>query len=230
MKNQGIPKSLRNRALHRKALLACQQENYSEATADLQYIFDSNPEPAEKASASYLQGDVLKAQNQFEQAIPFYRQTGVLQPGTRIAQAALGSEGDCLFAIASGKNDAAKFSEALSVYGKLLETDGLLPEYEMMTRYKTGRCYQLQNDPQKAAFEYKKLIDSLTAKQIADNPQARFWSLKALNELESIALKNSDRDLIEIASSSVRAMTAAALLTPDEAKKRNQALLKHKRK
>lgn len=229
MTSTTMPAGLRNSALYRKALLAYQQNDFAAASENLRYIFDSRPGKEDEASACYLQADVLKAQNSFADAIGFYRRAAALQPGTRLAQAALGSEGDCLFAIASSESSTAGFGNALKVYRRLLETEALLPEYELMTRYKTARCLQLLDSYREAALEYRKLIDGISPKRLEDGPEERFWMLKSLNELEWIALKNSDIELIEGTMDVIGRLSASGFLKPENARDRIRALRRHKR-
>ncbi len=231
-KNTKLPQTIQTQALYRSAVLAYRKNQQDEAMTFLRKILKEYPENTDNlADVYYLAGDILRSRNQFAEAAESYRKAAELRPETRLAQAAAGSEGDCLFALAAKNDKAGEFRSALAVYMKLLEQKNLLPEYQVMTWYKAGRCHQLLGESEKAAALYEKMLYYLPAQDLQSRPVERYWILKGMDAFELIAMKNSDAGLINKAVDAMN-MLLNANAAPDknDYKTRIKTLKKQKRK
>lgn len=221
--------SIRAQALYRKALLEYQLKHYKEADTLLKTLEkDFSAEPC-FAGACYLRGELHRARNEFSAAAACYRKAAALNKGSVLEQAALGSEADCLFAIASNDDSAQAFRDALAHYENLLAIPGLLPEYEVMTLYKTARCRQLLGETEKAAGDYKKLLYFLPVKELPARPRECFWILKGMSALERIALQSADAALINSAIDALHRLNAAGVPGQGNYRRRIGELRKLKR-
>lgn len=222
---------LQARALHRQALMAYKRKDYQTAERLLIEIRTNFASVAPMAENYFLMGDIYRAQSKFDEAEEAYRNAASLRPDSRLAQAAAGSQGDCIFAIATANDDQAGLERAQLIYEKLLTVPDLLPEYRIMTHYKVGRCLQLRGNIHEAFAQYRKLISGLSRADAAANPILLFWAEKAVNTMELLALKNSNTEMIH---DTILAMKALVRI-PELAKKANfttriQRLENHKRK
>lgn len=215
--------AIRAQAFYQKALLACREKNYDEAMTLLQ-----NDDAAGLADAWFLRGDVRKAQNRFPEAMEAYRKAAGLRPGSALAQAALGAEADCHFAVASSQDKTSEFRAALKLYLALLEQKDLLPEFELMTRYKAGRCQQLLGEREAASETYRQLLFRIAADDFAKQPAECFWIVKTVSALELIALKNPNAETIDTALRALSRLALSGVGDRDDLRKRMKTLRKLK--
>lgn len=206
---------IRAQAMFRKAQISCRNKDYSGAEKILKDLIKNHPVMNDSADVHFLHGDVLRKQNRFEEAAESYQRSAGKQPGTSLAQAAAGSEGDCYFAIAAKNDDIKGYRKALDLYMSLLSQKDLLPEFYAMTAYKAGRCHQLLGETRPAVEQFRKLLSFLPADRLSARPAERFWIIKGMNAFEVIAMKSTDAGIINDA---IRVMTALhnAGVAPDQ--------------
>lgn len=224
-----IQPSIRAQALYQRALLAYQGKDYRMADELLNGFEKHFPSAPCAADVSYLRGELFRARNEFQSAASSYRKAALLRPGTALEQAALGSEADCLFAVASSDDSSQAFRDALAHYEKLLAREDLLPEYEAMTRYKIARCLQLLGETEQAAAGYKKLLYCVPLKTLPERPRERFWILKGMDALELIALQSADAGLIDAAMEAMSRLNLPGIAEHENYRRRIGELRKLKR-
>lgn len=189
-------------ALHRQAVIAYNRKDYSAAEAILQTIRTDYAPVAQLADNYFLLGDIYRAQSNFTAAAAAYEEAAKRRPGSRLAQAAIGAKGDCIFALATTSESQNKFREAREIYNQLLQMQDLLPEYRIMTTYKIARCTQLIGKTDDAFEQYRMLVTGCS-KDLLQNPVICFWIVKGMDALELIALKSTN---IEKINDAIRTM------------------------
>ncbi|MBO5958821.1 MAG: tetratricopeptide repeat protein, partial [Lentisphaeria bacterium] len=172
--------NIQARALYQQALLAYKKNDFVTAERTLQMLQEKFAKNAPLADVYYLTGDVRRAQSKFKEAADAYAEAARLKPDSRMAQAANGSRGDCIFAIATASEDQAALENALQIYNDLLNTRKLLPEFRIMTMYKAGRCLQLLGRQQEAFARFRSVFSAVSGQQAAEDPVRNFWILKAV--------------------------------------------------
>lgn len=189
-------------ALHRQAVLAYKRKNYSTAEELLQTIRTDYAAVAQLADNYFLLGDIYRAQSNFAAAATAYEEAAKRRPGSRLAQAATGARGDCIFALAAASDSQNKFKEAKDIYESLLQMQDLLPEFRVMTGYKIARCTQLSGETDSAFEQYRMLVTG-SSRELLRNPVVRFWVTKGMDAMELIALKSTS---IEKINDAIRTM------------------------
>lgn len=227
---QGQSPDLQARVIFREAMLAYRNDDFSGALTTLNRIFTEYPKSETLTDAYYLQGDIQKKQNEFEKALESYRKIAELTPRSHLAQAAIGSAGDCWFAIACRDDAAANMQNALALYNSLLEREDVLPEYRAMTLYKSGRCYQILSQDQNALRRYKVLVFGSTPEWMANHPLELYWIRKAVAEMEQIALSQQNIEAVEDTIRALNLLGRNGLEKADVIRKRISAMKKLKRK
>lgn len=190
-----ISPSIHANALHRQAVLAYNRKNYASAEALLLKIRTDYASVTQLADNYFLLGDIYRAQSNFTAAAAAYEEAAKRRPGSRLAQAATGAMGDCIFALAAASDSQNKFKEAKEIYKNLLQMQNLLPEYRIMTDYKIARCTQLIGETDAAFEQYRMLVTGCSREQLR-NPVIRFWVIKGMDALELIALKSTNIEKI----------------------------------
>ncbi len=183
------------KALQRQAILAFNRKNYETAEEILLKIRTDYADVASMADNYFLLGDICRAKSDFTAAAAAYGEAAKRKPGSRLAQAATGAMGDCIFALAAASDSQNKFKEAKEIYKSLLQMQDLLPEYRFMTDYKIARCSQLSGETDSAFEQYRMLVTGCPAAQLR-NPVIRFWIMKGMDALELIALKSTSIEKI----------------------------------
>ena len=199
------PPAIRADALFKQAALAFREKHYITAENLLLKIRTDFAEAAPLADNYYLLGDIYRAQNKFEEAIQAYDEAAKRRPGSQLAQAAIGSKGDCLFALASASNNQSHFKEAKEIYEQLLEMQDILPEFRIMTFYKVARCMQLLGETDQAFNQYRMMLSAVPHKEAAASPVMIFWISKGMDAMELIALKSTS---IEKINDAIRTMNS----------------------
>lgn len=215
-------------ALYKQALLAYRKKNYSLAEELLQKIRSNYASVAPLAENYYLLGDIYRAQSKFTEAAAAYDEAAKRRPGSRLAQAAIGSRGDCIFALAAAHESQVRFKEAKEVYEQLLKMEDLLPEYRVMTYYKVARCTQLLGETDAAFEQYRMLLSSVTRESAASSPVIRFWLTKGMDALELIALKSTNIERINDAIHTMDTLNRSGIMEKQKYPARIQRLNNYK--
>lgn len=145
------------------------------------------------AEAYYLNGDILRAGTDFQEALGFYRKALAVRGDSPLGAAAHGSIGDCLLALAACDpgNSKKLAAEALKSYQALLERPSGCPApYEAMGLYRSGRCLELLEHEEEAAEQYRKVLYRFPASEAAVHPVETTWCVRAAEALISIAEKH----------------------------------------
>lgn len=146
------------------------------------------PQSEYVAAARAIQGESLKAQLRFDEAIPFFDEILRAAPGTPEARAAAESKGTCLFAL--GNTDVARYSEAEDCFRQL--RDDAPFAQKMQLTYKIGRCRERLGDVRGAFDSYYSNVASYEAPSRSIPPAARrdaeeWYSKSLLNAAELAA-------------------------------------------
>lgn len=192
-------------ALYKQADLAFREKHYISAENLLLKIRTDYADVAPLAENYYLLGDIYRAQSKFIEAAEAYSEAAKRRPGSQLAQAAIGSKGDCFFALASTTNSQSHFKEAKDVYEQLLNMQDILPEFRIMTLYKVARCMQLLGETDPAFNQYRLMLSAVPRSQAETSPVMIFWISKGMNALELIALKSTS---IEKINDAIRMMNS----------------------
>ena len=229
MKNDKFPQ-IQARAIFEKALQHYKNKEFNAALKLLNELYERFPETASVGDAYYLHGDILREDGDFAAAIPYYRKAAETRPGTVIECAALGSIGDCMFAIAtSGSSRPRKeLNQAVSCYRKLLEQENCPPQLQMMATYKIGRCVGKLENEEAAADYYKQLLYKLPAAEAELRPVETVWCVKAAEALVDIAAGNPLRSTVEDAKFALHWLLDAKLIDRKTAEERFEKLKKQK--
>lgn len=194
---------IRARALYEMAQLCIRRGDYAEAEIRLRRLEQDDSNPVHRAWAHYLRGDSLRARNLFSDAQVEYRRAASLKPNTLLAQAALGSAADCLYAEASLQNSRVLFQTAAQAYQSVLDLPDLAREYRAMALY--GRAASLLGaDREEDAYaEFRKLLYLIPPRQAKTRTTEAYWVVRATRELERLARKDPTIDRIDTAISAL---------------------------
>lgn len=217
---------IRARALYEMAQLCIRRGDHVEAEACLHQLERDYADPVHQAWARYLRGDSLRARNLFTDAQAEYRRAAALRPGTLLAQAALGSAADCLYAEASLQNSPSMFQTAAQGYQSVLDLPDLSREYRAMALY--GRAAALLGAGQEddAFSEFRKLLYLIPPRQAKTRTIEAYWVVRASRELERLARKDPSIDRIDAAISALNWLGQSETGDPRDLRMRIRSLRK----
>ena len=229
MKNDKFPQ-IQARAVFEKALQHYRNKEFSAALKLLNELYERFPETSCIGDAYYLHGDILREDGDFSAAIPYYRKAAKTRPGSIIECAALGSIGDCMFAIATSGSSRPReeLNLAVSCYRKLLELENCPPQLQMMATYKIGRCVGKLENEEAAADYYKQLLYKLPASEAELRPVETVWCVKAAEALIDIAAGQPLRSTVEDARFALHWLLDAKLIDRKTAEERFEKLKRQK--
>ncbi len=218
------------RALFEKALQAQKSGDAEGALKLLNELYERFPDTVCIADAYYLNGDILNAGGSYAEAIAYYVKAMGARPDSILECAALGSIGDCMFAIASAGNNKSKseLSSAISYYTKLIRKENCPAPFVAMATYKIGHCFELLGNDENAANYYKQLLYKLPAKEADSHPAEMVWSVKAAEALVDLAARVPMRATIENARFALHWLTDAKLFDRKTAETRFEQLKQQK--
>lgn len=229
MKNEKFPQ-IQARAIFEKALQNYKNKESNAALKLLNELYERFPETNCIGDAYYLHGDILRGDGNFSAAIPYYAKAAETLPGSIIECAALGSIGDCMFALATSESSRSRedLETAVSYYRKLLQQENCPPQLQMMAVYKIGRCIGMLGNDESAADYYKQLLYKLPAAEVDLRPVETVWCVKAAEALFDIALHNPLRPTIEDAKFALHWLLDARLIDRRTAEERFEKLKQQK--
>ncbi len=229
MKNDKFPQ-IQARAIFEKALQNYKNKESNAALKLLNELYERFPETNCIGDAYYLHGDILREDGNFSAAIPYYTKAAETLPGSIIECAALGSIGDCMFALATSESSRSRedLEAAVSYYRKLLRQENCPPQLQMMAVYKIGRCIGMLGNEESAADYYKQLLYKLPAAEVDLRPVETVWCVKAAEALFDIAVHNPLRPTIEDAKFALHWLLDAGLIDRRTAEERFEKLKQRK--
>ncbi len=197
------------KVLLEKANLAFQNKDPETALELLGQLYNTNPDSSLLAEALYLHGDVLKSKSEYEQAIACYTKVLEQHPPSLIELATIGSIADCQFTIASQRNSAELFRDAMRRYDSLLERVDLPEALRVMLHYKSGRCAEELDLTDTALNHYKAATYALVSKA---SSSVALWGTKAVEAIVNIAEKAPLKAHVEDAVRALQRLADAELM------------------
>ena len=110
------------------------------------------PQSTRLTEALFVQADALMELARFDEAVLLLDQVLAKAPESEWARLALSRKGDCLFALGAG--NGARYREALGVYRKMLEREGLAPSPALRLHFQAGRCLEKLKQVDDAIDQY----------------------------------------------------------------------------
>lgn len=213
------------RTLYEKALVSFKAGNIQLALQRLNDLSERFPDSSSVTDGIYLNGDILKADGKYQDAIIMYQRAAERRPDSPLECAAFGSIGDCYFAIAAEKGNAAKdYESAVSFYRKLLSRQECPVQFRPMTLCKIGRTYEAIDAEDSALTSYKEVIYSLPPSEAENRPIEAAWAVKAAEAIMDIASKRPVAQNLENARLALRWLGEAGIIDRETANGRMEKL------
>ncbi len=204
--------SLKAKVLLEKALIAFKSGENSTALSLLDQLYTRYPNVPALPEVYYLNADILRKNGDNERALLLYNKVLEHHPDPVLEVATEGSIADTLFTLASTRNDANLYRDALAKYDQILAKDGLPEPIRTMACYKSGRCEEILGNDDKALGHYKIAVAHLS-------PQAAsatiLWGTKAAEAIAAMTEKRPLKSHVEAAVAALQKLADLDLMEPE---------------
>ena len=145
-------------ALYKIADALFKKSEGAKAREVLDELSEKYPDSPLAADRTFLRGEIMTADDEYEKAIPFFQKAAAERPGSLLETAAWGRAGDCYLALGWKAPDGSNYLEAMKFYGKIIDKKTVPDSYLDQALYKIGRCEELMGDKGKALLKYRKVV------------------------------------------------------------------------
>ena len=181
-------------ALYNAAEALAKLKRDAEAAQLLDRVITELPKEHATSKAFYLKGDLLKAAGDYKGAAAFYAKAAERRPGSPLELAALGSSGDCYFALAGkDKQPGDNLTQATASYGKVLADRKRLDQATLdQTLFKLGKCHELAGRRDDAVKCYHEVVFNAVLDVEQGTRRDLLWFAKAGEALARLMGENMD--------------------------------------
>ena len=166
-------------ALYEAAKSAYRRGDNEKAALLLEQLQRDYPEMPKRiaAQAHMLAGDIAAKRGRFEQAIPAFRKVQEALPGTPLALAARGRQGEMHYS--AGVDDPDSLQSALEVFSSLLEEPGLPAELRQKALYRRAKTFEKLGRGEAAIKDYLDIVYQYDLDVKADRIKDWYYFVRA---------------------------------------------------